>query len=513
MSTGRTGARTRRLVATVVAAAIVAPAAAMAQPAPGTPEYVLRDAKNMADAYGRQTAEGGQLDGSDYLTALIEQSTAKGLEQLGEQLERANRPSLTPGNAFPGWNVGNPHRGDWDGGQQVPVTFTDRYGALLRGDVWAPLPDARDPYTGDPLNGPYPGVVITTGSVQGSEGMYRWLAQDLAERGYVVLTYDVQGQGRSETLPHGGADPDLPFCDPLADPEPDEATGCPGVPFQQEANFVKGTEDATDFFVSTPDDPYANPAAGSTQVDAYNPLWDLFDRTPDGQTATPGRTTRLAIVGHSLGAAAVSKVQATDDRVAAVVALDKLSGAPPIVPAVPALALQAEYGFQVNPYFLMGCGSITPCPISPASRPDPRREAKTGFEPWSKAGVDTMLIVPRASTHLDWTDIPLVLPASRNGQSLSSVYVQAWLDKYLKHRPEADAVLLGSEHRYLEPAAGGDRREVTLDRDEPFRSTSAPATTSTEPTARRPSTRTSRESAAAEDVYGSNEGKARSSSG
>lgn len=468
MSTGRTGARTRRLVATVVAAAAVvaAPAAAMAEPAPGSPEYVLRDAQNMADAYGRQTGTGGQFDGSDYLSALIEQSTVKGLEQLGEQLGRANRPSLTPGNAFPGWNVGNPHRAGWDGGRQVPVTFTNRYGALLRGDVWAPLPDpdARDPYTGEPLEGPYPGVVITTGSVQGSEGMYRWLAQDLAERGYVVLTYDIQGQGRSETLPHTGPDADLPFCDALADPEPGEATACPGVPFQQEANFVKGTEDATDFFMSTPDDPYANPAAGSTPVDGFNPLWREFDSSADAETVTPGRTTRLAIIGHSLGAAAVSKVQASDERVAAVVALDKLSGAPPVVPVVPALALQAEYGFQVHPYVLMGCG-IAPCPIS-TERPDPQREANTGFKPWHDAGVDTLLVVPRASTHLDWTDIPLVLPASRQGQSLSSVYVQAWLDKYLKHRPEADEVLLANEHRYLEATPQGNRTEVTLKRDE-----------------------------------------------
>ena len=44
--------------------------------------------------------------------------------------------------------------------------------------------------------------MITEGSVQGSEGMYRWLAEDLAERGYVALTYDVQGQGGGETLPH-----------------------------------------------------------------------------------------------------------------------------------------------------------------------------------------------------------------------------------------------------------------------------------------------------------------------
>ena len=59
-----------------------------------------------------------------------------------------------------------------------------------------------DPYTGEELHAPFPGVVITEGSVQGSEGMYEWLAQDLAERGYVVLTYDVQGQGTSETFPH-----------------------------------------------------------------------------------------------------------------------------------------------------------------------------------------------------------------------------------------------------------------------------------------------------------------------
>ena len=46
--------------------------------------------------------------------------------------------------------------------------------------------------------------MITTGSVQGSERMYWWLAQDLAERGYVVLTYDVQGQGTQRDVPARG---------------------------------------------------------------------------------------------------------------------------------------------------------------------------------------------------------------------------------------------------------------------------------------------------------------------
>ncbi len=107
------------------------------------------------------------------------------------------------------------------------VAFTNRYGALLRGNVYRPLPGARDPYTGAPLAGRYPGVVMTEGSVQGSEGMYEWLAQDLAERGYVVLTYDVQGQGTSETFPHEDDpldEPTLPFCNPSPSRRGD---GCP----------------------------------------------------------------------------------------------------------------------------------------------------------------------------------------------------------------------------------------------------------------------------------------------
>lgn len=65
-----------------------------------------------------------------------------------------------------------------------------------------------------------------------------------------------------------------------------------------------------------------------------------------------------------------------------------------------------------------------------------------------------MLVVPRASTHVEFTDIPLVLPASRYGQALTSVYVQRWLDRYLKHRSAAP--LLRVSFRYLEPAGNGE---------------------------------------------------------
>ena len=424
-------------------------------PTPGSPAYVARDLRNVADAYGRVTGPGGQLANPNYLPALVKEGTLIGANQLLAQAANPLRPALTAAMLVPGWNVGNPLRAGWNGtrGTSVKVSFLNRYGALLRGIVYAPKPGAKDPYTGETLTGPFPGVVITPGSIQGSEGMYVWLGQDLAERGYVVLTYDVQGQGTSETFPHVGDKP-YPFCNPFDAPVDGNMGGCPGVPFQQLANFTTGTEDALDWFLS--------PA---------NPYGDQLDRTPDTRTVTPGRTSRIAIIGHSLGAAAVSQVQGTDPRVETVVALDKLSGTGDTTfggtggtntPSVPALAVQSEYGFTVSPYFAAGGGtSFIPGP-SP-NGPDPMRERKTGFDAWAAAGQDSMLIVPRASTHLEYTDIPYVMPASRYGQDLTSRYVQLWLDKYLKHQ-DVDAQLLGSTFSYLEPRGKGVWAPVSIDR-------------------------------------------------
>ncbi len=75
-----------------------------------------------------------------------------------------------------------------------------------------------------------------------------------------------------------------------------------------------------------------------------------------------------------------------------------------------------------------------------------------------------MVVVPRASTHLEYTDIPLVLPASRYGQALSSAYTQAWLGHYLKGGTAAGA-LLAPRFRYLEPLGGGRCAPVRLHRD------------------------------------------------
>ncbi|WP_435770231.1 alpha/beta hydrolase [Nocardioides sp. SYSU DS0651] len=465
-----------RVVAAAVAACLalsIAPAAAEDGPAP--PSYdAAADLRNMADAYGRVVGPGGQLQNPAYLPALVRQSSIVSTTQLLAQLADPLRLSLTPAMAVPGWNVGNPLRAGWDGtrGRMRKVAYTNRFGARLAGTLYAPLPAARDPYTGAALRAPYPGVVITPGSVGGSQGMYQWLAQDLAERGYLVLLFDVQGQGTSETLPHTTGGP-FPFCNPFGPVAGDPALGtkeqlpCPGVPFQQLSNFTTGTVDSIDFLLSTPTSPYPNPGAAGTRVDAYNPWWQLWDRSRLAEPTAPGRDRRLAVIGHSMGAAAVSYVQGYDRRVSAVVALDKLAGGEggvpvdqgPVTPRVPALALQAEYGFTVTPWHLSGGSSLVPGP----GTPDRMRERATGFDGWRAAQVDSLLLVPRASTHLEWTDIPLVLPASRHGQALSSVHVQRWLDRYLRGRGRPEDQL-AERLTYLEPRGNGVWKPITLER-------------------------------------------------
>ncbi len=190
-------------------------AQAATRPVPGSPTYIARDIANMEAAFGRQVME---LEDPDYLIPFFENAAGLYGGQLAAQIQEPTRLSLTAGSLVPGFGAGNPDRESWPGnrGLEVPVVFTATDGAELQGDVFAPLPEARDPYTGAPLHGPFPGAIIVTGSIQASRDEYAWLAEDLAERGYVVLTFDVEGQGTSETLPHEGSDPNLPYCDLLA---------------------------------------------------------------------------------------------------------------------------------------------------------------------------------------------------------------------------------------------------------------------------------------------------------
>ncbi len=428
-----------------------------ADPSPGDPAYTARDAQNIADAYGRITGPGGQLQNPAYLPALVQAShRRRASTQLLTQVASPNHPAVTPGNLVPGWNVGNPLRAGWNGTRGVAeqVAFTNGTARCCAAPSTSRCRTRATPTRASVAPRRSPGVVVTEGSVQGSEGMYEWLAEDLAERGYVVLTYDVQGQGTSETFPHqDGPVAGFPFCDPTATPAPGEMTGCPGVPSQQLSNFVVGTEAALDFFTSR-----------------RNPFRGAFDRSPDRHPFTPGRTTRIAIVGHSMGAAAVSKVQGTDDRVATVVALDKLTGPGSSgaldgsgnVPTVPALAVQSEYGFTVTPWFMSGGSSLTPAAAARTARTRCASGPPGTTRGAGRASTRCSSYPGRRRTWSTPTSRSCCRPAATARTSPASTCSAGWP---LPQAPPARP-LLARSFRYLEPVGNDEWKPVRLHRDQ-----------------------------------------------
>jgi dienelactone hydrolase len=352
------------------------------------------------------------------------------------------------------WSGGDGCAGDarlYDWGRRgygivKPVLFTARNGATIAGHVWATRagPAKR------------PGVVITNGSVQADEQMYWFAAQTLAKAGYVVLTFDPQGQGQSDTFGEG-ADQSEGF--------PAQSDGRP---------FFDGTVDALDFFLSSAGHPYVPRPSCSTGTShqakqarrvkagldaAYNPFASMLD------------PTRIGLAGHSYGAAGVSYVAQSDPRVDAVVAWDNLAmpvatgkGFPPgeaDCPArpqeranaaitKPALGMSADYGLPPTPNTSAptddNCGSTLGC------------KSKVSRE-FSKAGVDTGELLIRGGSHLDFSFISNpAFGATLRGADLIAWYTQAWFDKYVKHDLSADRRLLTDRWRY-------DSEEAAVDPD------------------------------------------------
>jgi dienelactone hydrolase len=323
-------------------------------------------------------------------------------------------------------------------GVRKTVLFTARSGATISGHVWA---TRRGPAQ-------RPGIVITTGSVQAPEELYWGQAATLAKHGYVVLTYDVQGQGASDTF--GEA--------------PDEQES---VPAQQGQPFYDGTEDALDFLLSGPGAPYSPRPSCTTATDhsakqerrvaegfnaAYNPLHDIVD------------SGRIGIAGHSLGAAAVSFVGQRDPRVDATVAWDNLGvpdggqfGVPECASAPetretpeitrPALGISNDYGIAPQPF---------------TSDPDP--QGKNGaFLAYRDAGVDSGEVVIRGGCHEESAFLPVGLTGpypipcgTLRGGDLVAWYTTAWFDKYVKGDPGADARLLSDRWRHDRPGTAVD---------------------------------------------------------
>jgi dienelactone hydrolase len=322
-----------------------------------------------------------------------------------------------------------------------PILFTARNGATLSGHVWATRagPARR------------PGVVITNGSVQAAEQMYWYAAQALAKAGYVVLTFDPQGQGRSDDF--GDA--------------PDQQEGFPA---QTDGRpFFDGTEDAINFFLSDAKNPYQPvPSCESGTSHApkqerrvaagldtpYNPLAGMLDRK------------RLGLAGHSYGAAGVSYIGQWDPRVDAVVAWDNLGGTDPNAPFIgsnpserpcPADPSQRTAASITKPALGISADYFLP-PTPNTSQPDP--EAKTARSvSYSDAGVDSGELIIRGGSHLDFSWIPNpAFGASLRGADMTDWYTTAWFDKYVKGDPSADRRLLSA--RWFD-----DAREAAVDPD------------------------------------------------
>ena len=409
-----------RWAAALAGAALVLPLTAT--PAAGQDaDFAAREAANFARV-GQAPAQ--QLADPAFTARWQQQSLANFAEFLSLGPERA---AATTGNLCREWAeqcTGDPFRYPgvdpfYETADVVPVSFLDRGGAQLFGRVWAPRGAA----------GPLPGVVITNGSVQAPETLYWWAAQALVEAGYVVLTFDPRGQGRSDNRTPDGeqgsnANPDV---------------------------FATGTVDAIDFFHSTPAAPYeGNLASDDRTVDAFNPLHAVVDRE------------RLGAVGHSLGARGVSVVQGVTpwpgtgeaNPVDAVVAWDNLALSEgggdgdglagfPLVPRVPAMG-------QSGDYFL------TPTPYTSPPDPDGKRG---GFLTWQAAGVPSYQLVVEGGTHYEWSLLPTFPTTAWEaggdggwGNPLARHFTVAWLDRWLKAPGEsghadADARLLDLSFR------------------------------------------------------------------
>ena len=402
---------------------LVAPAVCFAipeGPEPNTPEWAAREQSN----YARATATPVEHAHPAFEQRLHVQGLAN--EQAYAERAVADPSWLDPraGNAnllplCASWTMpcaGDPFRYPGAPGpdgaafydteaEVIPVVFYDRGCARISGRVWAPR--------GGNAKKTLPAVVIETGSVQAPEPLYWWMAQALVRAGYVAMTFDVRGQGRSD------------FQSPA---------GEQGGNFNS-AVFFDGLVDAIDFFRSTPAQPYPHneSCAGTypTTVTAFNPHAARID------------SERLGIAGHSLGASGVSAVQGYEgsafrfpDRKGAnpvdvLVAWDSLSANGN--PRVPAMGQTSEYGLT---------------PVIKTSAPDPESH-KNGFRAWSDAGVPVYQLTIQGSTHYEWSLIPAVPfasfpasswcpdPASNRcsggwGNPLAEHYSLAWFDRWLK---------------------------------------------------------------------------------
>ena len=248
--------------------------------------------------------DGGVLDCRGWLRTLVsgsaewneadlnnQQCAAEGLRILQESPAVAAATATAANvDAGDGGFVGDPfrapHRWANKRGSYEKITWTDSEGTTWPAALFGPR---------DAAGGPYPGVLLVCHacfplpSTTENIGLWYWVAETLAEAGYVVLYATVGG------------------------------------------NSVPRAIGATDFFASTPDAP--------TAAGEFNPWHERLDRN------------RLGIVGHSGAAGVTLNVGNTDDRYDAIVAWDPSSSFSfeGVTPRIPTMIQAADYTLREGP--------------------------------------------------------------------------------------------------------------------------------------------------------------------
>lgn len=259
------------------------------------------------------------------------------------------------------------------------ANIANRAGADLPIDVFRPCTPSSCTDVPEGVRneeGPYPTVVIVHGGASNRQ-LHWWAAQGLAEQGYMTVALDV-----------------------------------------------------------------AETSGGDHGTDTQDLLEWLF--SADFLFAAELRADRVGIVGHSQGASTASLIGQLDSRIKTIVAWDNLTAlkagwdddigvAPPadIALRVPALGIGADYYFTPRPYAEApepatsngeggrGCGfSAHPKDL--------------GYQEMRADGVDTLLFILRAGTHLDFTPTTRGPSGSRYGQAVSLYLTLAWFDRYLR---------------------------------------------------------------------------------
>jgi dienelactone hydrolase len=373
-------------------AAVAVPVdAAPADPAWSTDPFQSRDSVRSADSTGSPASTGsvGSIRSTDS-DSTTERSRCAGLLGLPPL------PGVDTPRAAYDW------QGDW---QSREVAIPSRgTGSCLFATVFAPA---------DASTRRLPAVVIVPAGLS-TQNEFQWAARDLAGHGYVTITIDPQGIGRSDLLALPACRDGLLDCGDLDHLFPDSVLG-------SQAARLDAVRSGLDYLVSP-----ANP----------------FVRRVDPH--------RLGAAGHSLGGSAVGAAQEVDPRVRAVVAWDML-----FARRYPTLSLDACKS-------MLNLAARDTRPRAPAlsltsdgGRPfcltrDATYQKWAGFDPWRAAGVATMLVPVRGTQHMDFAqqagpgEVDVGLPATGTEAELKvfAYYTRAWFDRHLAGDANATARLM-----------------------------------------------------------------------